>query len=389
MRFAGQTRSPRRAGVLWLSVPTWLLLAYFSKQNVALLGLLPCVMIASLTRPPRRGALRAFVGGGFLAGVSLFTLALLGGVSWQKFVFYFCQLPFQIGQGRIFAAQTLPKILAYHLTTDALVSPCLVFFAFAASAAYLPTIWQGRAHAAPRRVVWSGVNLLCAEVLLLTCVLFVVTTNNQAYNGFPYLFVSLGLTQNGVRLMFAAQRRAGARWLALFFLCFAGKDVDYFERRVNSTRGVHELQFDSAAAVTLRTPALQFMRFQMASYYYHFTAADLDATAAFLQARPGNFFLVGDCSILYGLTRRPSLLPSVWYHPGLTVPDVGTPEFLIYAQELLRNLQRARLQFVVWQETALNRIPLDQYPAVTAYLNEFAVTEYPFGGFTIFELRTP
>jgi hypothetical protein len=38
----------------------------------------------------------------------------------------------------------------------------------------------------------------------------------------------------------------------------------------------------------------------------------------FFAQRPGNLLIIGDETILYGLTGRPSVTPFVWFHPGLT-----------------------------------------------------------------------
>ena len=54
--------------------------------------------------------------------------------------------------------------------------------------------------------------------------------------------------------------------------------------------------------------------------FYRTSAAQLDRTIAFLSRQPENFLLIGDSSILYGLTGKPSVSPSLWFHDGLTAP---------------------------------------------------------------------
>jgi hypothetical protein len=78
----------------------------------------------------------------------------------------------------------------------------------------------------------------------------------------------------------------------------------------------------------------------------------------------GNFLLIGDESILYGLTGRPSPAPVLWYHPGLTFRDTEAT-FIRLEQLFDKALVRHSVRWVVipehpswigWNETTLDAL---------------------------------
>ena len=77
---------------------------------------------------------------------------------------------------------------------------------------------------------------------------------------------------------------------------------------------------------------------------------------------PGNFLLLGDESIVYGLTGRPSPSPVLWYHPGLTFRE-SKPARSRLERQIDEALARYSVRWVVipknaswtgWNETTLN-----------------------------------
>jgi 4-amino-4-deoxy-L-arabinose transferase-like glycosyltransferase len=53
----------------------------------------------------------------------------------------------------------------------------------------------------------------------------------------------------------------------------------------------------------------------------HADWTDFEGVVRDLQATQGNFFVVGDYTILYGVVGRPSVGPLLWFHKGLTYPE--------------------------------------------------------------------
>jgi hypothetical protein len=80
---------------------------------------------------------------------------------------------------------------------------------------------------------------------------------------------------------------------------------------------------------------------------YTFTANDLKKTVDFLKKQKANFFLIGDSSIIYGLTERPSVNLVLWFHPGLTLPYVDSEAFSKYKYEVIQNIKKYRAKFLV------------------------------------------
>jgi hypothetical protein len=67
----------------------------------------------------------------------------------------------------------------------------------------------------------------------------------------------------------------------------------------------------------------------------------------FLAEHPGNIYLYGDYSILYGLTGRPSVSPVLWYDGNLTLPEQGTPQIADFEERLLGNILMQRVRYIV------------------------------------------
>ncbi len=86
--------------------------------------------------------------------------------------------------------------------------------------------------------------------------------------------------------------------------------------------------------------------------------------------RPGNFMLVGDASVLYGVLGKPSVLPSLWFHEGLSIPFMSSPARAEFEAALARSLARNDVRYVIldgdrtwmdskWQDFAVLRSCLD------------------------------
>ena len=83
---------------------------------------------------------------------------------------------------------------------------------------------------------------------------------------------------------------------------------------------------------------LSFMRFQVPTRYVGLRAEDVRTVVSHLRSKPGNFVLVGDTTILNGLTGKPSVFPALYLTGGLTIPEPGTPELAEFEQRLFRRL---------------------------------------------------
>ena len=103
--------------------------------------------------------------------------------------------------------------------------------------------------------------------------------------------------------------------------------------------------------------------------FYCTTAKDLDALVAFFEEHEGNFLLFGDMSIFYCLTGRPSVMPALWYHDGLTTPKPGSPEFLHFQDTLGENLDRCGVRYIVLEcNGTWNGSRLTDYRSIVDYM---------------------
>jgi hypothetical protein len=191
--------------------------------------------------------------------------------------------------------------------------------------------------------------VLVAEALVLICLAHAMLTFNQPHNAIPFAFVALGLVH--LAALQAAPRTvpAARALMAAALLALAVRDAWSFDVRVNATRRVHKLdrtQVAQPAAAAGLPAALSFLEWRTPAEFA-VRAEDLAEVTRVLAKAPRNFLLLGDTSILYALTGRPSVAPSVWFHPGLTYPAPGTPGFASYEDALMRAMAAHDVGFVV------------------------------------------
>lgn len=149
--------------------------------------------------------------------------------------------------------------------------------------------------------------------------------------------------------------------ISILIIAVAIFDAIKFNENVNRTRSIHEL---SAATRILKSSdnlpsGLKFMKFGMPTDI-RFRPDDLRRTIDYIIGQNANFFLIGDTSILYGLAKKPSINPSLWFHPGLTMPMLDSADFQGYEELLLRNIRKYKVKYLVlegtgtWYGVALN-----------------------------------
>lgn len=170
--------------------------------------------------------------------------------------------------------------------------------------------------------------------------------------------------------------------------------AESFHERVNVGRTVHELKpcVSTCLSGSIVSPALAFMVWDVPVPARHGVsprehAESVYRTLKFLEHQDGNFLLIGDSSILYALARRPSVSPSLWFHPGLTIPPQGSEDFARYQLRLMENMDRYGVRFVVlegegtWVETRLSDLPM-----LSERVRSRRLRELRYRPFTIVEL---
>jgi hypothetical protein len=144
----------------------------------------------------------------------------------------------------------------------------------------------------------------------------------------------------------------------------------------------------AAAAATLPAP-LRYLRWGVPPFV-HYGSGDLAEAAAFFASHPGNFWLLGDSSILYGITGRPSVSPVLWFHPYLTVPFAGRGQRRDFDRLLRRHLRAYDVRYVVLEGEATQMgVSLATFPTLKRRIDALRCGEETFGGFRIITLCGP
>ncbi len=115
-----------------------------------------------------------------------------------------------------------------------------------------------------------------------------------------------------------------------------------------------------------------------------YSAQDLSRLVAFFAAHDGNFFLLGDSSILYALNGRPSLSPVLWFHPALTLPLPRHADLEDFEQRILARLRSYGARYVVIEsEHTEMGVSLDWFPRLRRRVRRHTCGQQQIGPFTV------
>ena len=213
---------------------------------------------------------------------------------------------------------------------------------------------------------------------------------NQVALALPPLFLAVGLAWLGLcRTAESAPtpaRARTARVLAGVLLAVAALDAATFHTRVNLTRSANDIRWDAAQPAPALPDGLAFMAWQTPPTV-PYTASDLSELVGFLRSRDDPFLLVGDASILYGLTDRESVAPALWLHAGLTMPRPDDPAFAAYEDWLLARMETLGVRYVVLEgRHTWNHTTLADFPRLARRVVSKKTPRLHFGGFRVVDL---
>lgn len=389
-----------------LAVFPLLALAYLSKQ-IPSAFFVPLVLAAPLFAGTCMLKLyRWFAIGALVTVATVGALALLTRVDWSLVDTYFRRLPTEEAARRLAFVPSLSEVSGRFVLTlqqwqlrSAWMALCI---ATPCALAALVSAWRKR-ESEWRLPLGAA---LCALFLLLASLGFVALTSNQNQIGVALVFASAGAAMASLLGLaeLATPRFAHARWLArgivIVFALLAVDDTHRFTRAVVETRAVNDTKFDAAladASASSLPDELAYLRWNANKY----SPADLRALSDYLRARDGNFWLLGDSSVLYGITGKRSIAPSLWFHPGLTLPMPHDAEFARYEARLLASITAHDVRAVVlegehtWIGYPLNPgetkpkagyLTLATFPRVNALVEARNSGERTFGAFRVIEL---
>ncbi len=382
----------------WLLLPVVLLLAGLSKQIPSAFAL-PIVLAIALWDARERSLRRLrllLVGAG--AGLAVLVLSALAlDVDLGRLDLYFRQLPAEEGRRRYgFVPGLVPLVerMRYSANELGLHSIRIVHATAGLALAACVLLWR-----TPRRglVLATLRATLLGEALLLVCLLFIALTSNQPEIGVPFVFLSAGLVHTALERTRDGLLRAGAGGLALgarvlggIVLLLAVRDGWVFTSTVNATRSVNDIEWyaEAAALAAPRVhPDLAFLRWQLPPIV-PYGPAHLADLVEFLRTKERGVLLISDASIVYGLAGKTSTAPSLWFDPGLTLPEFDDPRLADYEQLLLDRMDEEQVRFLVLDgDHTWTHVSLDRFPRLKARVAERRVGAARFGSFEVIDLR--
>lgn len=382
--------------------------AYLDKQIPSVFFLPACLALSAFAPDGRWLALRRMLSGLALSALALALSAWGLGLDLELADVYLRQLPAEEGARRLDYVPGIASVLRrFEETRQQLDLWSITVVHLTALAAALAWLWRRLARRERPGETWRralGAAVL-AEFLLLACLGFIALTSNDKELGVPLVFVAAGLSSCALAFAGAALGPRAARIgvaLSLLLTLVAARDAWSFDERVNRTRKVNDIAFDAATAereAPHLPEALERLRWSTPKLV-QYTPADLHAVAEHLRQRDGAFLLLGDASVLYGLTGKPSVFPSLWFHPGLTFPLPYDPRFAQFEALLIERCERFRVRTIVIEprvwigyrapegETPKARfVSLATFPRLEQFVSERRVSERSLGAFRVIELR--
>jgi hypothetical protein len=270
--------------------------------------------------------------------------------------------------------------------------------AWLAHLAFLAGGWLvlARRRAGDERWALAASALLLGEGLLLVGQVTMVLANNQDAAGVAFVVPGAGLLAAGwIRLARspgvadqALPRSAAAVGATLVLLLALAEPLHWWSDLTH--RSTNDMDFDPARAELVsaeRSPALAGLWYQPPTHK-GYPLEDLLAAAELMAEREGDFLLIGDAALLYGLAGKRSTLPSLWFHPGVTIPLAGTPEFVAWQQRLVDEVEAGTIDRVLEERagTWIRGWTLADLPRVQAAVVARGYEEQGLGAFRVLEL---
>ncbi|MBV8202289.1 MAG: hypothetical protein JOZ15_16840 [Acidobacteria bacterium] len=385
---AGSVHRPAAALALAAAVAPLLSASILSKPSLA-----PClapVLVAAVWRAQRGRRARLLAGVGLGIAGSAAIACLVGsaaGIPWNGLAESFWQVPLWLGRGRV-GGMTGER--ARELWDVALHPPLLSPFALLLVAGWLAmsAAAGGRRTAASKCGAAGWPDLALGVGLFAAGICFALITFRTTWTSWGYLFVALGSVHT-VAMRHLDGRPVTARALTAVLLVLAVHDAAYFQLAEVETHAAKLLvaSFVPPPGEKVRLPRpLAYLKWAMPPYN-GYPWQDLAGTAELLSENEGNFWLVGDSSILYALTGRPSVHPTLWMLPPPEQPG-GTDLAGQWEQRLLQNLVRYRVQYVVLEHAATQMgVSLDTFPCVAEAARRAVIDRRKIGAFTVLRVR--
>jgi hypothetical protein len=368
MLAAGRERRPA-AAVAWAAAgPALVAACFLSKPSVVPLIVPLLVLVLAVLRAHRDLRRRLLLGTAVgIAGTLAITwmVMFVADIPWDRVAESLWEMPAALAQGR------LPMVgdRARELEDAVLRTPLLTPLALLLGGGWPAVIdtrraWR-RADGEPREPVWLDPWLSIG--LFAAGIGFALITFRTTWTSWGYLFAAAG-GLHAIAMRHLATRAIAARVLTVIVLLLGVHDAVRFHALITASRfaTIVERGFAPAPGEQVRLPeALAGLQWATPPYN-GYPWQDLAGVVDYFSVAPGDFWLVGDSSILYALTRRPSLHPTLWMQPP---PDPSPERQQRWADEwehrLLLGLNQHRVRYVVLEHSATQMgMSLDTFPCV-------------------------
>lgn len=309
------------------------------------------------------------IGAATAAGLGAFALWVWAYSDWPAFLLHAIRIPSSFGSARLFADPAATVLSLLRMGMPGPLFPLGLPLAALSLAAFRYG-WR-KPDAAARAA--GGL----AFAFLLFSALFQMTALNDRANCVPFFGLTCGWTLAVTRRM-ASRRWYVAAVLLALPLGAAGLAIDII-RAVHQPRPVDYSE-------KLSIPAMRRVRWANPTYIGEFTISrqQWEDLYRYLMARPGNFFVFPDATILYGITGRPSPQPFLYFVRGHSFADAQLPQA---DAAILASLQRHNIQTFVWEERTFMHTAgtLDLFPQTRAWLQAHFRKTRTFGIFQVWE----
>jgi hypothetical protein len=377
----GTVSTGRAEWAAWFTVPMLFTLGFLSGQIPVSFGAL-CVaawVVVHRARAPRWiGALGA---GALFVGLCALLAAAAWRVDLRSAFEHLVRAPLSVGGARTAHAGVIGPVRLIAATLVHMPGWLRLWSFDAALAAAILALATARNDGPARLRLWMLASSIFATAG------FLAYTRTLFQTGVALAMATVALAV--AALPTVRLRRLGAAVAALVALA-AVRDTVWFVTTVDGPR-IEHVRYDPGEA-DLATghlpPGLEFMRWSRGASHYE--PEEMTALVRYLHDADGNFFLIGDSSILYGLARKPSVSPVLWFDPGLTTPPPGSAQFSQFEAELLDRITRDNVhRIVVEGPLTWMKLTAHDFPRVTALTKDGGCGERLFGAVRVLEVCAP
>jgi len=387
---AGTVVSGRRGWMAWFAVPLLFALAFFSCQIPTAFAAL-CVAVWVVVNWGRAGQwLSALVAGTLALAAILVIFAWTYHVDPRVVWTYIVAMPLGTGANRTPASSAFAPVRLILGTYRRLPGWAGMWSIDLAAAAPFILVAAFRVRPFPRLLFWSSTTVLFVTVG------FVAYSNTPLPAGLGLTMLMAGLSTVALREMIVGvagnvgRRRVVAVVVAAVAAAAALLDTATFIRTTDMPRMPHA-KYDAAADQRARghlPAALSFMGWSRGASHYE--PDEMAELVNYLRGAGGNFLLIGDSSVLYGLTGRPSVSQVLWFDPGLSMPLPGTPGFVPFEDELVRRVGADDVRRVVLEgPRTWTRLSLADIPKLKHLTESRGCGERRFGNVRVIEMCPP